>query len=78
LRDVYRGDGRKSDPAEHSIASVTRRRHPDIYARYRRAKKKLDGLSLRLQAKRAALSGRQSELAALRDEFQAVQGGRRG
>lgn len=68
LISEYQEAGRKSDPAEHTITTATRRAHRVAYQRLRRAKRSLDRLEKQLQARRASLSGRQSELAAMRDE----------
>lgn len=69
--EEYRDQGRKSDPAEHTIISATRRQHRSQWTRLQRAKRELNRLEKQLQAKRAAMNGRQSELSALRDEARA-------
>jgi hypothetical protein len=68
LRDDMHEQGRKGDPAEHVILSETRKQHRAAYQRYRRAKRDLERLQLLSQVRRQQCSGRQSELAALRDE----------
>jgi hypothetical protein len=68
LKEEMRDEQRKGDPAEHTIIAVARRQHRTTWVRYRRAKRDLERWERILQAKRASLNGRQSELAALRDE----------
>lgn len=68
LKDEMAEAGRKGDPAEHTIVSITRRQHRAEYQRLRRAKRQLDKLEKQLGAKRAAMSGRQSQLNGLKDE----------
>lgn len=63
--------GRKGSPAEHLIVSMTRRQHRTVWVEYRRAKRDLERLEKQLQAKRASMSGRQSELRALGAEVDA-------
>ncbi len=67
LEDEYAEAGRKSVP-EHSALSAARRAHPSEWTTFRRARRAVDRLQQQLAAKRAALSGRQSSLNALRDE----------
>jgi hypothetical protein len=68
LKDDMDRAERKGDPAEHWITSTTRRQHRAEYQRLRRAKRNVEACQNILAAKRAALSGRQSELKALGDE----------
>lgn len=63
---------RKGDPAEHWITATTRKQHRAEYQTWRRAKKLVDKLEKQVKATTAALSGRQSELGALRDELKAT------
>jgi chromosome segregation ATPase len=72
LKDDLVQAGSTRDPAEHTITSVARRQHRAEYQALRRAKRRLEKLERQLQAKRAALNGRQSELAALRAEAHAA------
>ena len=71
MAEEYREQGRKSDPAEHTILAATRRAHRAEYQRLRRAKRKLEQAQSQLRAKSAAINGRQSELGALREEIKA-------
>lgn len=66
--------GRKGDPAEHTITAATRRKHRATYQELRQAKRNVDRIEKKLQAKRAALNGRQSELGAERDLARAGEG----
>jgi hypothetical protein len=70
LEEEFAQSGRKSVP-EHTALSAARRAHRAVYVEYKQAKRALDRLTSQLQAKRAALNGRQSELGALRDELRA-------
>jgi hypothetical protein len=70
LKDELVKAGSTKDPSEHRIVSETRRKHRDAYVNYRRAKRAVDTLERRLQAVRAAMNGRQSLLASMRDEAQ--------
>lgn len=67
LEDEFAEAGRKHVP-EHTAISAARRAHRAEWTTYRRAKRAVDRLQQQLQAKRSALSGRQSNLNALRDE----------
>lgn len=67
LEEEYAEAGRKSVP-EHSALSAARRAHRKEYVEWREAKRALERLQQQLSAKKAAMSGRQSELNALRDE----------
>lgn len=71
LKDEMADTGRKGDPAEHWIDSVARRENRTVYVNYRRARRAVDRIREQIRAKQAAMSGRQSELAALRDEVRA-------
>lgn len=71
LKDDMVREGRKGDPAEHWIDSVTRRENRLAYQNYRRAKRAVTKIEQQIRAKQAAMNGRQSELAALRDEVRA-------
>lgn len=70
LEEEFAKNGRKSVP-EHTALSAARREHRRVYVEYKEAKRAVERLSSQLQAKRAALNGRQSELGALRDEIRA-------
>jgi chromosome segregation ATPase len=69
LKEEMDEDGRKGDPAEHWILSTARRRVRPVWQEYREAKRAVDKLERQLKAKTAALSGRQSELNALKAEL---------
>jgi chromosome segregation ATPase len=69
LKEEMDEDGRKGDPAEHWILSTARRRFRPVWQEYREAKRAVDKLERQLKAKTAALSGRQSELNALKAEL---------
>lgn len=71
LKDEMQKESRKGDPAEHFVTSVCRRQHRAEYQRLRRAKRDLERLERISQVRRQMASGRQSELAALRDEVKA-------
>jgi chromosome segregation ATPase len=71
LKEEMEAQDRKGDPAEHVIVSTTRRQHRAVWVEYRRARRDLGRLETQLQAKKAALSGRQSELRALGAEVDA-------
>lgn len=71
LKDDMASEGRKGDPAEHYAVSVCRKQHRAEYQRYRRAKRDLERLQALSQVRRQMCSGRQSQLAALRDEARA-------
>jgi hypothetical protein len=73
LKDAMEEAGRKGDPAEHVVTSVCRRQHRAEYQRLRRAKRDLERLQSLSQVRRQVASGRQSELAALRDESRGPQ-----
>lgn len=73
LEEEYAEAGRKSVP-EHTAVSAARRRNPVAYRNYRRAKHAVERLQHQLRAKTSALSGRQSNLNALRDEIKALGG----
>jgi chromosome segregation ATPase len=70
LEAEFADAGRKSVP-EHTAISAARRAHRAVYVEYREASRQAERLHRQLQAKRAALNGRQSELNALRDELRA-------
>lgn len=71
LKDEMVSEGRRGDPAEHWVTTVARRHNRLAYTNWRRARRALEILQLRVQAKRSAMNGRQSQLAALRDEARA-------
>jgi chromosome segregation ATPase len=70
LESEFAEAGRKSVP-EHTAVSAARRAHRAEYVEYREAARAVERMQRQLQAKRAALNGRQSELGALRDELRA-------
>lgn len=72
LKDEMEQQGRKGDPAEHWIDMKARRENRVAHTNYRRAKRAVDKISTQIQAKRAAMNGRQSELKALADEARAM------
>lgn len=72
LKDQMAETGRKGDPAEHWIVTTTRKQHRAEYQTWRRAKKLVDKIEKQINATKGALSGRQSELSALRDEAKAT------
>jgi predicted ribosome quality control (RQC) complex YloA/Tae2 family protein len=55
-------DGRKGDPAEHTIIAVARRRDRDLYRRFRSAKREKERCQALIDAKGKAISARQSWL----------------
>lgn len=69
LKDEMVSEGRKGDPAEHTVLTAARMAHRVEFTNWRRAKRALETIDRQMAAKRAAMSGRQSELAALRDEL---------
>jgi chromosome segregation ATPase len=69
LKEEMAEEGRKGDPAEHWIVTTTRRRYRPVWQEYREADRSVKKLERQLKAKTAALSGRQSELNALRSEM---------
>jgi hypothetical protein len=71
LKTEMANEGRKGDPAEHWITATTRRQHRATYVNWRRARRAMDRIEKQVKAKTAAMSGRQSELGALRDEIRA-------
>lgn len=70
LEEEFAAAGRKSVP-EHTALSAARRENRALWTKFKTTKRTLERLEKQLQAKRAALSGRQSELGALRDEVRA-------
>ena len=62
LAEEYREAGRKSDPAEHTIESATRRRHRVEFGAWRKAKREVQMLEKIATNRCAELSGYQSEL----------------
>jgi hypothetical protein len=70
LEEEYAEAGRKSVP-EHTALSAARRTDRVAYAEWRRARREVERLQARRQTVSAALSGRQSQLGALRDEARA-------
>jgi len=71
LKDEMEKQGRKADPAEHWIDTQARKENRVAYTNYRRAKRAVDKCQVQVQAKRAAMNGRQSSLKALADEARA-------
>lgn len=69
LKDEMAETGRKGDPAEHWVTSVARRQHRVEYTNWRRARRAYEKFDKQIGAKKAAMNGRQSELAVLRDEL---------
>lgn len=61
LKALMSRDGRKGDPAEHWIETEARRRYPDQYERWKRAKRAVQKLEQLMQTRRAELSGWQSQ-----------------
>jgi hypothetical protein len=74
LKREYEDAGRKTDPAEHTIKAEARRQDRVAYVNYQRAAHAVKKLEKQIKAKQAALSGRQSQLSALRDEARVSQG----
>ena len=68
LKDEMERQGRKADPAEHWIDTQARKENRVAHTNYRRAKRAVDKCQVQVQAKRAAMNGRQSSLKALADE----------
>lgn len=73
LKDQMDGQGRKGDPAAHWIESQARKENRVAYQNLRRAKRLVEKLEKQIRTASAAMNGRQSELAALRDEARAPQ-----
>ena len=71
LREQYREDGRKSDPAEHVITSETRRQHRAEYTEWKRAKRDLERIKQRMQSLGKVVSARQTQANGLREEMKA-------
>jgi hypothetical protein len=71
LKDEMEKQGRKGDPAEHWIDAQARKSNRVAFTNYRRAKRAVDKCQIQVQAKRAAMNGRQSNLKALADEARA-------
>lgn len=71
LRDEYANSTSRL-PGEDVRLSLARQAHRAEWQAYRTAKRNVEQLERRLSAKKAALSGRQSELSALRDEARAA------
>lgn len=74
LRETYREEGVKRDPAEHTILTVTRKAHRAEYQRLRRAKRRIELLQQQSSNRRSMVEGRRSELSALKGELQASDG----
>jgi hypothetical protein len=64
-------EGRKGDPPAHWIESRARKENRVAYQNLRRAKRLVEKLEKQIRAASAAMNGRQSELAGLRDENRA-------
>lgn len=71
LKDEMESQGRKGDPAEHWIDVQARKANRLAHTNFRRAKRAVEKCQVQVQAKRAAMNGRQSELRALADEARA-------
>lgn len=72
LKDEMDRQGRKGDPAAHWVESVARRQDRLAHTNYRRAKRAMDRIKEQIGAKKAAMSGRQSNLAVKREELRAT------
>lgn len=72
LKDEMREEGRKGDPAAHWVEAQARKSNRVAYTNYRRAERAVKRIKEQLKARQAAMNGRQSELAALRDELRAT------
>lgn len=72
LKDEMEQQGRKGDPAEHWIDAQARKTNRLAHSNYRRAKRAVEKCQTQVQAKRAAMNGRQSCLGALRDESKSM------
>lgn len=72
LKEEMVEQGRKGDPAEHTILREARKADRLAWRRYRDAKKWLDANERQIRAAANAMSGRQSELNALKDEARAA------
>lgn len=71
LKEDMVTEGRKGDPAEHTIVATTRRQNRVSYQNLRRAKRAVDKAEKQIAAKRSAMNGRQSLLNSTRDEAKA-------
>jgi hypothetical protein len=60
LADQYEEKGRKTDPAEHTIVSATRRRFPDLYQELQQAKRAIKRLEIQSANKRSEVTANQS------------------
>ena len=69
LKQDALAEGKKADPAEHTILSVCRRQHRDEWMTYRRAKRAVDKLEKLSQNRRAELGGWQSAAGLLKAEL---------
>jgi hypothetical protein len=76
--DAERSPDSRSKPSQHACEVRARSKNRAAYHRYRRAKKNLDQLTARQSGMGKALSARQSELNALRDELAAGGAASRG
>lgn len=72
LEDEHRERGSKRDPSEHLIESTARRQNRALYHEFHDAEKELKNLQAQAEVVSSALSGKQSEMNALRDEMRAV------
>lgn len=79
LKEDMDEEGRKGTPAEHWITTTARQQHRVVFQEWRNAKREVERLDRQLQALKAAMSGRQSEMKALQAEadFQNFSGQRR-
>jgi hypothetical protein len=60
LKSQMADEGRKGDPAEHTITSVTRRKDPALHTRLRRAKRALAAAEILSSNRRSEVSAYQS------------------
>jgi chromosome segregation ATPase len=62
LKEEMAEQGRKGDPAEHTIITDTRRANREAYQNLRRAKRAVDRIQVQLRAKQSAVSSKQTLL----------------
>ncbi len=62
LKEQMVDDQRKGDPADHWVTSVARRRKPEMYAAWRKAKRRIEKLTVQSSNTRSQLTGFQSLL----------------
>lgn len=77
LKEQMVAEQRKGDPPDHWVTSVSRRRRPELYAAYRKARRLVARFEIESSNRRSELTGYQS---LLRTEaaMTGVQGGRPG